>query len=63
MGEPRQSKKQPTARETSGEGAARRRRTEGAESAEERADPSRGTEPNDPRLIERRRDAHNPDGL
>lgn len=55
--------KTPTARETEGEGAAPRQRKEGPESAEERADPKRGNESVDGRLIDRRRDAHTPEGL
>lgn len=55
--------KSPTARETAGEGAEPRKRREGPASAEELAEPKRGDERADGRLIERRRDAHNPEGL
>jgi hypothetical protein len=55
--------KRPTARETAGEGAAPRKRKEGPAGAEEHANPKRGDERDDARLIERRRDARNPEGL
>lgn len=61
MSEPKE--KRPTARETSGEGAAPRTRKEGATNAEERADPKRVNEGVDGHLIERERDAHNPEGI
>lgn len=56
-------KESPTARETAGEGAEPRKRKEGLASAEERAEPKRGNEPADGRLIDRRRDARNREGL
>lgn len=56
-------KKLPAARETEGEGAVPRQRKEGGVPADQRAEPKRGEETADGRLIERQRDAHNPEGL
>jgi hypothetical protein len=63
MDTPRDPPKSPVARETKGEGAANRKRNEGTVTAEERAEPQRGNERTDGRMIERERDAHNPDGV
>jgi hypothetical protein len=63
MDEPRDPPKSPVARETKGEGAQKRRRNEGSVTAEERAEPERGNERSDGRIIERERDAHNPEGI
>jgi hypothetical protein len=63
MHTPRDPPKRPVARETKGEGAPRRKRNEGTVTAEERAEPERGNERTDGRLIERERDAHNPEGI
>ena len=46
-----------------GEGTPRRTRNEGPVSAEELAEPERGNERIDGHMIERKRDAHNPDGI
>lgn len=50
------------ARETRGEGVPQRQRKAGRASSEQRAHPQRGDEPGDPRLINRRRDARDPEG-
>jgi hypothetical protein len=63
MDTPRDPPKSPVARETKGEGAPKRKRNEGTVAAEERAEPERGNERTDGRLIERERDAHNPEGI
>jgi hypothetical protein len=63
MSEPRDPPKSPLARETQGEGAPKRKRNEGARTAEELAEPERGNERGDAHLIERKRDAHNPEGI
>jgi hypothetical protein len=64
MTDPKDRPKKPGARETSGEGAPKRTRTEGGPSAEEKANPRRGgSEEDDARLIDRNRDARNPRGL
>ena len=63
MPEPKDPRKRPAARETKGEGVPKRKRNEGSVSAEERAEPKRGDESVDGRLIERERDAHNPEGI
>ena len=63
MDEPKDPPKSPVARETKGEGAAKRKRNEGSVTAEERAEPERGNERTDGRMIERERDAHNPKGI
>ena len=64
MGEPKKRDKKPLARETSGEGAAPRKRRETSPTSEERAEPQRGNESeDDARLIDRKRDARNPRGL
>ncbi len=63
METPRDPTKRPVARETRGEGAPKRTRNEGTVSAEERAEPQSGDERSDGRLIERERDAHNPEGI
>ena len=63
MPEPKDPRKRPAARETKGEGVPKRKRNEGSVSAEERAEPNRGDERVDGRLIERERDAHNPEGI
>ena len=63
MTDRKQPAKSPTARETSGEGADKRKRNEGTVTAEERAEPERGNERVDARIIERKRDAHNPEGI
>jgi hypothetical protein len=63
MDEPRDPPKSPVAREAKGEGAAKRKRNEGSVTAEERAEPERGNERADGRIIERERDAHNPEGI
>lgn len=63
MDTPRDPPKRPAARETRGEGAPKRRRNESTVSADERAEPERGNERSDGRLIERERDAHNPEGI
>ena len=63
MSEPKDRTKKRTARETQGEGAPQRRRNEGPETAEELAEPERGNERGDGHMIERKRDAHNPDGI
>ena len=63
MAEPRDPPKSPVARKTKGEGAPKRKRNEGTETAEERAEPERGNERVDGRMIERERDAHNPEGI
>jgi len=52
--------KSPLARETQGEGAPKRKRNEGTVTAEELAEPQRGA---DSHMIERKRDAHNPEGI
>jgi hypothetical protein len=62
MDEPRDPPKSPVARETKGEGAAKRKRDESV-TAEERAEPERGTARTDGRIIERQRDARNPKGI
>ena len=46
-----------------GEGAPKRTRNEGPVSAEELAEPERGNERIDGHMIERKRDAHNPEGI
>lgn len=56
-------KKTPTARETSGEGVTKEVRKDSGRTAEERANPSRDEESSDARLIDRRRDARNPQGI
>jgi hypothetical protein len=61
MSEPKP--KGPSARETAGEGAPPRTRKEGPASADERAEPQRGDERADGQLIQRKRDAHNPEGI
>jgi hypothetical protein len=61
MSEPKT--RRPTARETEGEGAPPRERKGGSASAEEVAEPARGNEADDAHLIERQRDAHNPEGI
>lgn len=58
----RERPKSPVARETKGEGVPKRKRNEGTVTAEERAEPERGNEQTDARLIERERDARNPEG-
>lgn len=63
MGERKRPPKDKVARETGGEGVPERKRKEGSPSAEQRAEPQRGDEPADPNLIERRRDARNPEGI
>jgi hypothetical protein len=63
MSEPKRPKKQRVARETPGEGVPERKRKEGAPAADQRAEPQRGEEPADAHLIERRRDARNPQGI
>jgi hypothetical protein len=63
MAEPKDPPKSPVARETKGEGALKRKRNEGTVTAEERAEPERGNERVDGRILERERDAHNPEGL
>jgi hypothetical protein len=63
MSDRKQPPKTKVARETRGEGVPERKRKEGTPSAEQRADPQRGNEVADARLIERRRDARNPDGI
>lgn len=63
IGEPKHRRKDPVARETQGEGAPKRNRREGLTNSEEAAEPERGNEPVDARLIERKRDAHNPEGI
>ena len=63
MAEPKDPPKSPVARETKGEGAPKRKRNEATETAEERAEPERGNERVDGRIIERERDAHNPEGI
>ena len=55
--------KSPLARETGGEGAPKRKRNEATVTAEELAEPERGNERADGHMIERKRDAHNPDGV
>lgn len=55
--------KGPTARETAGEGVPQRQRRESTPSAEDRADPKRESDRGDGRLIDRRRDARNREGL
>jgi hypothetical protein len=62
MPEPKDPRKRPAARETKGEGVPKRKRNESPD-AEERAEPKRGDERVDGRLIERERDAHNPEGI
>ena len=63
MDEPRDPPKAPVARETKGEGAPKRKRNEGTVSAEEKAEPERGNERTDGRIIQRERDARNPEGI
>jgi hypothetical protein len=63
MVQPRDLPKSPRARETKGEGAPKRKRNESTVTAEERAEPERGNERVDGRLIEREQDAHNPEGI
>jgi hypothetical protein len=63
MVQPRDPPKSPRARETKGEGAPKRKRNESTVTAEERAEPERGNERVDGRIIERERDAHNPEGI
>ena len=63
MPEPKDPRKRRAARETKGEGVPKRKRNEGSVSPEERAEPKRGDERVDGRLIERERDAHNPEGI
>ena len=63
MDTPQDPPKSPVARETKGEGAPKRKRNEGTVTAEERAEPERGNERTDGRLIEREQDAHNPEGI
>jgi len=63
MDEPTDPPKSPVARETKGEGAPKRRRNGGSMTAEERAEPERGNARTDGRIIERERDAHNPEGI
>ena len=63
MAEPKDPPKSRVARETMGEGAPKRKRNEGTVSADERAEPERGNERVDGRIIERERDAHNPEGI
>jgi hypothetical protein len=63
MSEPKDPPKNPVARETQGEGAPKRKRNEGPVTAEERAEPERGDERVDGHMIERQRDAHNPEGI
>ena len=63
MDSPRDPPKSPAARETKGEGAPKRKRNEGSVTAEERAEPERGNERRDGRIVERDRDAHNPEGI
>ncbi|MFA5899313.1 MAG: hypothetical protein WC829_09390 [Hyphomicrobium sp.] len=55
--------KKPTARETRGEGAPQRKRREGMMTAEDKADPKREDDRGDGRLIDRRPDARNREGL
>jgi hypothetical protein len=55
--------KSPLARETRGEGAPKRKRNEATVTAEELAEPQRGNERVDGHMIERKRDAHNPEGI
>ena len=63
MPEPKDPPKRPAARETKGEGVPKRKRNESSVSAEERGEPDRSAERVDGRLIERERDAHNPEGI
>lgn len=63
MSEPKEPRKSPVGRETRGEGAPKRTRNEGPVSAEELAEPERGNERTDGHMIERKRDAHNPEGI
>ena len=63
MAEPKEPPKSPIARETRGEGAPKRKRNEGTVTAEELAEPQRGNERADGHMIERKRDAHNPEGI
>jgi hypothetical protein len=63
MSDRKQPPKKPVARETAGEGAAKRQRNKGPVTAEEAAEPQRGNERSNGHMIERKRDAHNPDGL
>ena len=46
-----------------GEGAPKRKRNEATVTAEELAEPQRGNERVDGHMIERKRDAHNPEGI
>jgi hypothetical protein len=62
MADPKIPPKSPLARETQGEGAPKRKRNEGTVTAEELAEPERGNERADGHMIERKRDAHNPEG-
>jgi hypothetical protein len=63
MRKPKEPPKSPLARETRGEGASKRKRNEGPLTAEELAEPERGNERTDGHMIERQRDAHNPEGI
>jgi hypothetical protein len=63
MSEPKVPRNISAGRETHGEGAPKRTRNEGPVSAEELAEPERGNERVDGHMIERKRDAHNPDGI
>jgi hypothetical protein len=64
MHKPKERRKTPLARETQGEGVPlQQRRTEGNQRAEELAAPKRGNERADGRLIQRKRDARNPEGV
>lgn len=59
----KQPQKEKGPRRTEGEGAPRRQRKGSVPKADEIADPQRGEGTEDGRLIERRRDARNPEGL
>ena len=63
MADPKVPPKSPLARETQGEGAPKRKRNEGTVTAEDLAEPQRGNERADSHMIERKRDAHNPEGI
>jgi hypothetical protein len=60
MSDDKRRPEDPAARETAGEGAPKRKRTEGPLTAEEAAEPRRDNERGDGRLIDRKRDARNP---
>jgi hypothetical protein len=63
MSERKQPPKSKVARETQGEGVPERKRKDATPSAEQRANPQRGNEHSDARMIERKRDARNPEGI